>query len=455
MTDQQKGTNEKGDTTPIRPTGRVVSEEEQKLEYFASAPLRSANRLMKLLYGDDQFYETATHAWVGSGDAKKLFLYGACKEVMKTSIEMLEGKDHLKEGPEDANSDQMTKLVLCSFIDSQTYRVRKLVELLSILILFDRNRGRDEEYRVFLNAETLDLELSRLKDFRELYDGKVVANMQHGVDEFVERIENDLGVLGVTALWFLDRQKVMKREPSVFTSRRQMFLRALEVATPDERLALGISYGRGYSQASQALHPLLGSHDYGKNENTLQRLRSSFVYLGLLGMHVMHLSYRLAGVNDPEGIDKVMGKDFEKSDASKFIQRLQKEFAVGDIVLTAWTDIAEILEVHISNKYGYRAYRVKYISRAPIPEVPDDWIESAGILLRLMAKSQIRSIYEKAVTDESYPKAVQEIMPEILKMPDEELIQYAGKTFLDLHKAGVLIPMLLEQGALKRTDTST
>jgi hypothetical protein len=98
---------------------------------------------------------------------------------------------------------------------------------------------------------------------------------------------------------------------------------------------------------------------------------------------------------------------------------------------------------------------VKYISRAPIPEISDDWLESQGILQRLMPKSAIRDVYEKAVASEKYPKEVQEIMPEVLKLPDEKLIEYAGRTFLEMHRAGVLIPMLVRQGYLKRTSAET
>src|SRR5262245_21938051 len=71
-----------GEDKPIQETtaagagrGGVKLSEEQskKLKYFISAPLRSANRLLKQLYSDDYFYETATYAWVGEEDAKKLF----------------------------------------------------------------------------------------------------------------------------------------------------------------------------------------------------------------------------------------------------------------------------------------------------------------------------------------------------------------------------------------------
>ena len=433
-------------------SGDQDSKPDEELNYFASAPLRSAQRLMDALYPDDSFYETTTLAWVGPEDARKLFLYGVCKEVSKVCISMLEDQDHLKEEvPDEKKPDRITKLVLGAFADSQTYLIRKMVELLITLILFDRNAARDEVYRVFLNAESLDMALTRLDDFRELYNERVIGNTKHSADGFADRIVEDLATLGVESLWFLNLDKLAKRKPSVFRSKRQLFLKALLVASPDERMALGISYGRGYSENSQAVHPLLGSHDYGRRENTVRSLRGHYIYLSLVSMHVMHLAHRLGGIEDPAGLDTILGKQFEKSAASSALRKFHQQFEPGDIVLTAWTDVAEILE-SVVGKYGYKAYRIKYLSRAPLPELPDDWMESQAILLRLMPKSAIRGLFEKNATAEDRPEELQKIMPEILKLPDEKLMQCAGRMFVDLHKAGVLIPMLLRDGHLKRAE---
>jgi len=432
-------------------TDSTDAEEDRKFRYFASAPMRSANRLMDALYKDDSFYEQTRFAWVGPEDAKKLFLYGVCKEVTKTSVSMLEDKEHLKEIPKDKSADRVTKLVLGAFTDGQTYRIRKMAELLSMLILFDRNTRRDEEYRVFLNAESLDLELTRLADFRELYGGRVIANTEHSVKDFAGRIDGDLKAMGVSTLWFMDMEKLRKLRPSVFATRKRLYLDALLLASPDERLTLGVSYGRGYSSHSQAVHPLLGSHDYGEEENTIRHLRAGYAQTGIIAMHIMRLAFKLAGQDDPGGIDKVMGKGFEKSAAKEVMRGMDRTAEVGDLILTAWTDLAEVLEVYVG-KYGYKACRIKYLSRPPLPETPEDWIESQRILIRLMSRSQMRSILEKAAASDSGPKELRDIMHKVLKQSDDELMESARHLFLDLHQANTLIPMLVQQGHLKRPD---
>ncbi len=143
---------EKEPAVPPRPVIKLTDDQNKQLEYFLSAPLRSANRLMEQLYSNDHFYETTTHAWVGEKDAKKLFLYGVCKEVLKVCIGLMGDREVLQETPE-GEPDRMGKIVNGSITDAQTYRVRKMIELLSLLILFDRNTKRDEEYRIFLSAE--------------------------------------------------------------------------------------------------------------------------------------------------------------------------------------------------------------------------------------------------------------------------------------------------------------
>jgi hypothetical protein len=444
---------EKPEAEHNQPVGIKPSEEQRaQLKYFISAPLRSANRLMNQLYSDDQFYETATYAWVGEADAKKLFLYGVCKEVMKTCVGLMNDGEFLEEVPPETETDTetITKIIAGSIMDVQTYRVRKMIELLSLLILFDRNTKNDEEYRIFLNAENMDLALAQQQDFRELYEGRAISNTQHSINDFAERISQDMQKLGVPELWFLDNKKFRRQKPSVFKSKKSLYLEALLVASADERIALGISYGRGYSRTSESVHPLLGSHDYGNKDNDTKHVVSNFTHLSLICMHIMNLAYKIGGIDDPEGLTKVMGANFEKSDAPKSMASFSKEYQCGDIVLTAWTDLAEIMEEHTS-RYGYKAYKIRYISKPPLPEFSEDWLEARMILARLMTKNMVRGFYEKSINSISHDKETVEVMQKVLKLPDEALLKCAEKTFLDLHNAGILIPMLLESGFLKKT----
>ncbi len=430
---------------------KILSKEKEKeLDFFITTPLRSANNLMNKLYSDDSFYETTTYAFVSPGDAKKLFFYGACKEVLKTCIYLMNNKEFLGGSINDKDFGIVEKVIMGSTIDTQTYHRRKMVELLSIVILFDRNTKHDEEYRIYKSAENLDLFLSRQSDFKELFNGKIILNTQHSIDDFIGRIDSDKKAIELTDVWFLNEKKLKNQTPGIFKSKKGIYDSAMLVATPDEKIALGISYGRGYSRASQSIHPMLGSSNYGKEDNDIEHVLMNSIYMSIICMQIMHIAYKLTGFEDEFGLSKIMGTNFEKSEASKSIGVLQKDFDKGDLILTSWTDIAEIIDEETS-KYGYKAYKIKYLLTPPLPEYPEDWIEAQNILARILSKKTVRKMFNNMVI-EKMSKDVIELWPDVLKQPDEELMKSAKHVFIDLHKANVLIPMLLKSGFLKKTS---
>jgi hypothetical protein len=430
---------------------RLSADERDQLRFFINAPMRSAQHLMNELYADDAFYVQTTYAWVSADDAKKLFLYGICKEVFKTCIGLMSDEEVLQEIP-DNEPDRMMRLITGAVTDVQTYRRRKLIELLVLLVLFERKDSRDEEYRILLSAENLDLRLGEQLDFRDLHEDRRISNTQHSIDDFVERITRDLETLGVKEIWFLDGRKLKSQTPSVFRSKKALYLEALAVATPDERLALGVSYGKGYSRTSQAVHPMLGSHDYGVPENRPRQIKTNFAFLSIVAMHVMHLAHKLAGIEDPHGITTVMGRDFEGSEAANALAAFKKDFQFGDVILTAWNDLAEVVEAH-TGKFGDTAYRIRFLTSPPIPDYPEDWVPSRWITARLVGVDTARHILETSVNRGRVQKELADVGREILSRPDSELVEYVKGFFVDMHKAGALIPMLLESGFLKKNQT--
>jgi hypothetical protein len=425
--------------------------DESERTLFINGPMRSAEHLMTSLYSDDAFYVHSTSAWVGADDAKKLFLYGVCKEVFKACIGLMSDEEVMQKVP-DGEPDRMTRLITGAVTDVQTYRRRKLLELLVLLVLFDRKHSRDEEYRIFLSAENLDLRLGEQQDFRDLHKGGNISilNIQHSIDDFLERIEGDLQALGVTDIWFLDGAKLKKPIPSVFNGKKALYLQALKVATPEERLALGVSYGEGYSRTSQAVHPMVGSHDHG--ENRPKQINSNIVFLSIVAMHVMHLAHRLAGIEDPHGLATIMGPDFERSEAATALAALTKDFRIGDVVLTAWHDLAEIVDAHTGD-FGDTAYRIRFLTQPPLPAHPEDWTPSRWITARLVGPDTVRSIFETPLNSGRIREKFTEIGREILAGPDSELLERAKRSLVRLHKEGALIPMLLQFGILRKNET--
>jgi hypothetical protein len=426
---------------------RLTTEEEKALDFFVAAPLRSAKNLMGKLYSSDTFYEQTTYAWVGEKDAKKLFLYGVCKEVLKTCISLINSKEFLQERPVNQTKDLIEKTVYGSITDEQDYRLRKMIELLALLIVFDRTECKEKEYRIYRSAENLDISLSRQGDFREVYGGETVSNVQHSIDDFTDRIRTDLETLSGREPFFLDAGKVREGKVSVFRSKRKIFFEALLHATDEERFALGITYHTTYTRLSLSVHPWMGSHDYGEN-NKYETVRANFGFISILCMHVMHLAHSLAGEKDPEGWERLLAANQGKSEATKHMASMKKSYDLGDIVLTKWEDLGEVIEER-EGRFGYKAYKIKHLTRAPIPEHVEDWYKAEDILIKLVGKYSVRDFYIRT-TEKVEEKELRHEMQKVLKQSDDWLLEAAKSMYIDLHKHKVLIPMLLESGSLKR-----
>jgi hypothetical protein len=276
----------------------------------------------------------------------------------------------------------------------------------------------------------LALRLGEQQDFRDLHDSKSISNTQYSLDAFLKDIERDFQTLGVTDIWFLDGNKLKRQSPSVFRSKKALYLQALEVATPEERLALGVSYGKGYSRTSQAVHPMVGSHDYGAPESRPKQIKTNIAFLSIVAMHVMHLAHELAGIEDPHGIATVLGRDFEGSEAATALAALKKDFRIGDVVLTAWNELAEVVEAHTS-KFGDTAYRIRFLTQPPLPEYPEDWLPSRSITARLVGPDTVRRIFETSLNSGRLKEELAEINPEILARPDSELLELVKPVLVD------------------------
>lgn len=447
MSGRKKKKKFKPPVNPLKLKEKKMDKELAKqLDFFITSPLRSANKLATKLYKDDKFYQQTKYAWVGANDAKKLFLYGVCKEVIKIIVELTQNKDTFSKVPVDEEKDFLGNVITGSFLDSQSLRLRKAIELLSLLILFSKNTTRDEEHRIYLSAENLDLEISRQNEFYDFF-GEIISNTQHGIDDFSKRVSNDLTLLSKTELWFLDMVKFNAKKPSVFKSKRSIYLSALEVADEDQRVMMGISYRKTYSRLSMVAHPILGSHDYGDEESDWRQVIQNIPTISLVCMHIMKIAYSLAGEDDPGGIDKILGPNNEKSEASKFIAKMKSEFEIGDVVLTSWLDLVEITDKRVS-KYGYKAYKVKFISKPPLPQFPEDWLEAQYILTILIRKAGIKQFMQKSFDMTNNPE-LKELAPKIISQSDEWLMENVKKTFLDLHNHKILVPMLIRNGHLK------
>ncbi len=416
----------------------------QKINFFITNPLQSADRLKKLLYDNDDFYMQTPFAWVGEVDSKKLFFYGVCIEVGKACAEMIHIQSLFEEVPvKKEPGSENGRMVHNAIVDRQNTLIRKLTELMSLVINFTKTTN-DIEYRIFHSVHNLNLFLSQKKAFSDVF-GVDKNNTESSIDDYKKRVDADLQVLGYVP-WFIDQSHYRQLRPSIFRGWMALYRDAIDISNDEEKAMLGINHER-YAMFSQNVHPTIISHNYEGDENWNIVLRN-LEYISMLSMHIMSRSYELLGLKDAGGIKKIMGENFEKSEASPLMRMFTKAFDVGDIVFAHSNDLAEITECK-TGKFDYTVYKIKYLSPPPLPQYPEDWIEGRR-LTRVFKPEQIRPFFEKSLGSESStPNELKEVLKQMLCEEDTVVVGLMKKTLAGLHTDGVLTKMLIHSNMIK------
>ena len=416
-----------------------------KIYFWVSHPLKQANAFLLQLYKSDDFYFSARYAWIGPKDAKKLFLYGYAREVIKAGIVLLENEEHILEVPKDKDVDTLGRIIIEAIIDTQNVILRKHIESLVNLINFS-NFNKEEAYRIFLNAENLEHFLGRQADFGTFYESRS-GNIDSSIKEFSDRIYKDLKNLDIPNIWFLQKNWDKRKGPPVFESLRKRFIDALPYATDDEKIVLGISYNDFFGDFSASAHASAGSRIDEKHQkfNTIEK---NISLISLLGQHIISRANRLMGFNDSHDFIQIMRKD-GTSDAPKLMQRFRKIFHPGDLVL-AMGDLCEIMACKQS-RFNYTACRIKFLTKPPLAETPDDWLPAAFVIM-VLPKNKVRQFLFKNKNNPSTPKELKETLNLMEKETDEKLMKYAKGAIVKMHQEAILIPMLLDSGIIKRKE---
>jgi len=139
-------------------------------------------------------------------------------------------------------------------------------------------------------------------------------------------------------------------------------------------------------------------------------------------------------------------------EAGATLAAFKKDLRIGDVVLTAWNDLAEVIEAH-TGKFGDTAYRIRFLTQPPLCQYPEDWVPSRWITVRLLSLETVRRFFETALDLGGVKEELGQMGGELLARRDSELLEWAKGAAVELHKAGALIPMLLQAGVLKKNHT--
>lgn len=418
------------------PPPTKLDDDKAKRSFFSGVALRGAVALQKALgINEDTFRMVCGHALQ---DSRSFYLYGVLDEVLKAGTAMLRWEE-LLQNPDKRQEEQVDQkehgghlihVIREAVQDEQYLWARKLAELLCDLILFESTNSL-EHFRLFLACEHLDAYLGLQRDFQEFFACKNL-NAGTSITSLLDIVKQCAKSIDLKNVWFLndslDWGKPLK-PGSLFRSSRLRYKLALKKSNPDQKLTLGMSYEHGYSVPSRSIHANIGGP---RVEITLKEIDRAFSHVAMSCILVILQAHKVAGIG-LSGDAMVMNKIFESgTDAKKIVESIYcKELEVGDLVFAYGKDLCIVTDKKKS-EYGYSSYKVRYLSQAPLPEVPEDWFPARYVHL-VGSRKDLREQLLKVFKEQNFPPAAIE---KLRQMPDKDLLDQMASTALKAFNEG-------------------
>jgi hypothetical protein len=344
--------------------------------------------------------------------ARDYIVFEALDELQKMAMAALQSFEFCS-GDEPDDDAAVTRLAAESVSDWMSLVQRKLIETLADLICLGQTSG-DLYYRDFLLHAQLDHMLAGQLDLKKFY-GSESSNLAHQIDEVTSEISAlEAEGLEPSEAWYRKRQQSFDASKAkagqLFASFGLRLNRALGLASDDEKAALGFSYGAGFGRASVGLHARPGPIDTAA---TLETARSSINQAIITGLSVLIRCQKVVD-STPEGENSWLRGVVDNNEGPTQLLEtgLSGRAELGNIVMASGY-LAQILEI-AEGPLGYQSYRVRYLSKAPLPEIPEDWHRAQEVRL-VLNPPRIREMLRQS---EKHPD---EAIAKLLSMDDTRL----------------------------------
>ncbi len=312
-------------------------------------------------------------------DARGYTIYTALDEVIKGVIYLKRIREYL-DGPQISPYDnRISRLVLSQLEEEQQARIRRLLEVLVMLVLFTKTNDQVYFHHLLL-LERLNNILSYQQDIQKFYEIKI-ANTEYSIKLQVNLIKQIEKKLDIKRCWYLKNNKPIGEakilKPGwLLSSIRQRVLLAMPIMNSSEKLVFGFTYGTTYSNMSWGVH-------YSPNRKEYYlRLGQEFAgvhWIGHLNLLILARCHEILGRPKIVFFDQ-LNELFTRSNADFLLYNFTvQNIKKGDFVL-AYGDLAEVMEIKESS-YGYRSYRVRYLAEKPIPDIQEDWFPARYLQL--------------------------------------------------------------------------
>ncbi|MBW8036310.1 MAG: hypothetical protein FVQ79_11935 [Planctomycetes bacterium] len=314
-------------------------------------------------------------------DARGYLLYRAADEVQKAGMYLMRLQEAVSEELDKTDKTHVTRLITTHVIEEQQARIRRLLELLVMLVLFSTTNDQPY-YQHMLRFEALDDILSKNDDLKEFY-GARNANLDHSISMHIDAIKEDEKQINLAKCWYLRKRSSIKMISNplpgrILSSMRSRIRSSLPLMTNNEKLLFGFTYGASYGRASENVH-------FSPMQFDLPQNVTYEYHIGLLCASILDRCYLLLGQPDVPGLKKIHDS-LNRTTSTELVKKVTvREMEIGNIVL-AYGDLAEIIDVKTSS-HGYRSYLVRYLAEKPMPQISKDWFPAYLVQL-LYTKTQ-------------------------------------------------------------------
>jgi hypothetical protein len=305
------------------------------------------------------------------------FIYAVLDEVEQVALALKQTQESFEEGPGDVPDDELGRRIVrnmfAAFESEQSVHIRRLTEILVSLINFSQTNA-DEYYDHYLLYKELDQRRKQKADFAAYFNCENLNN-RAAIDLLKRSIASAESKLQINRCWYLQGNSPPANGAAKLGSFINYFDKALLIATKAERFALGLSYARAYGETSQSIHLNIGGF---KSHRSFDMLKSRRGQIWLLATHCLNRCRRLLNIRSRKDIGADISRAIKQSLASGFYNQLTRpNITKGDLV-SVFDSLCEVVG-STKSKFGYKAFRVRYLSRPPIPEHKEDWYPAISV----------------------------------------------------------------------------
>lgn len=309
---------------------------------------------------------------------RKHFIYEALNEIEQLVMVLMDASDSLKEVPQMPTDEIERRIFRNSLAVAHregAVHSRRLNELLVTLINFSTTND-DPYYDHYLLYQELDQRKKIARDHKTYYGCENLNNKNTiaAIQQYLVLGEENLDL---DKCWYLSGKNPKAGGAARIATFEDSFKHALQCATTAERIALRFSYSQGYGEASQSIH--LG---IGRIPPTIsfEGLQADTRLLFNVAMLCLIRCNKLLGSRKRSGIVPGFAKTYRQQ--QRFWRDLYKSYVnpdvkKGDFVVSG-DSLFEVLGI-AEGEFGYRSFKLRYLTRPHIPELPIEWYTASSV----------------------------------------------------------------------------